>query len=488
MNIPPAFLESLKEASETILEKTEGIIKILSHHDADGLAAAAIMGRAICRAEGRPHIRIVQQLERAAIDELETDNSALIIFLDFGSGQLEALSRLTHKKLVICDHHPPVPPSTRAAPEGIIHVNPHLFGVDGTTEISGSGVTYLVAREMAPSNTKMADIALVGALGDRQDRGTKSSVVGLNRTILDWGIQEEILEESLDLRFFGRETRPIHVCIEYTTDPFIPGLTGNREKCLKFLEDAGIEPKEGEKWRTLLDLSQEERTILVTNLVVHMLEYGMDTIQAEQIVGTVYSLLKEQPNSPLRDAREYAALLNACGRIHHPGLGVAVAMHDRSENFRLAVNTAKEYRRKLAVAIGYLLENPRMIREDKKSFRYFIGNEIIDHTIVGTIASIAISSRIVPNEKPLFGLAETGEGTIKVSARGTHELVKKGLDLGAVLRDVVALEPITGEAGGHDIAGGARIPQGKEETFLNRLETALLRQIESEVKETKEDA
>ncbi|NIO37300.1 hypothetical protein GTO27_06295 [Candidatus Bathyarchaeota archaeon] len=308
----------------------------------------------------------------------------------------------------------------------------------------------------------------------------KNSVVGLNRTILEWGIQEEVLKEALDLRFFGRETRPLHVAIEYTTDPFIPGLTGNREKCLKFLVEAGIEPKEGENWRTLLDLSQEERKILVTNLVVHMVEHGLDTTQAEQIVGTIYTLPKERANTPLHDAREFAALLNSCGKMCCPGLGVAVAMSDRSENLRLAVEFANEYRKKLATAISYFLEYPQRIRDDKQSFRYFRGNEVIDHLIVGTVTSIALISRIVPNEKPLVGLAETGEGTIKISARGTRELVENGLDLGTVLRSVLEDGSITGEAGGHDIAAGALIPQRTEEIFLNLLESTLLLQIGSE--------
>ena len=484
MDIPPDFLKVIKDTAETIQEKMEGIIKILAHHDADGLSAAAIMGRALCSAGGRPHIQIMRQLEPGVIDVLETDKANILIFLDIGSGQLEALSRLTRKELVVCDHHPPV----GGAADGIIHVNPHLFGVDGSTEISGSGATYLIVREIDLSNTKMADIALVGALGDRQDLGAKNSMVGLNRTILNWGLQEGVLEESQDLRFFGRETRPIHVAIEYTTDPFIPGLTGNREKCLKFLIEAGIESKEGEKWRTLSDLSQEERKILVTNLVVHMLEHGMDTAQAEQIVGTVYTLAKERPNTPLRDAREYAALLNACGRMQQPGLGVAVAISDRSENFRLACEVATEYRRKLTTAISYLLENPKRIQEDKQSFRYYRGNEVIDHQIVGTITSIAISSRMVLNEKPLVGLAETSEGKIKISARGSRKLVENGLDLGLILRNIVMGEPITGEAGGHDIAAGALIPKGTEEIFLNQLEIALLQQIRSEEEGTMEDA
>jgi len=477
-NIPSELLDSIKDAAKIILEETTSTIKILSHHDADGMAAAAIMGTALCNAKSRPHIRIIHQLELSMVKKLETDNSATLIFLDFGSTQLEAISKLPQKNLIICDHHPPVALPSSASSENIIHVNPHLAGVDGTTEISASGVAYLVARAMSPINTKMADIALVGALGDRQDRGPKHTVLGLNQTILKWGIQEGVLEETQDLRFFGRETRPIPSSIEYTTDPFLPGLTGNFEKCKRFLDNSGIETRENGEWRKLSDLTQEERKILVTNLVVRMLEHGMDTTQAEQIVGTVYTLLRERSSSPLRDMREYAALLDACGKMRQPGLGVAVAMYDRSESFQLANNLANEYRRKLASAIGYLLDNPQRIQEDRQSFRYIRGNNILGASMMGTITSIAIINRIIPDDKPLVGLSEIDDRTIKVSARGTLELVERGLDLGAALRDIVASEKMTGEAGGHNVAAGARIPKGKETIFLDKLEIALLQQVE----------
>lgn len=478
LEIPSEFLEVCKEAADMVLENTDEIIKIISHHDADGIAAAAIIGRALYRAGGHPHIRIIRQLNRSVIEELATDNSPFLVFLDFGSSQLDLLSKLD-KQIMICDHHPPVSQIPTTSLKGkISHVNPHLFGINGTTEICAAGVSYLVAREMESSNSMMADIALVGAIGDRQDQGPKNSMLGLNRVILQSGIQEGLINESVDLRFFGRETRPIHACIEYTIDPYIPGLTGNRVKCLRYLENIGINPRDGDKWRTMPDLSQEERKILVSNLIVHMLEYGMSANQAEQIVGSVYTLLKEVKSSNLRDAREYAAIIDACGRMNSSGLGVAVAMNDRTDNFQLAINVASMYHQKLTSAISYLLENPNRIRDDKTSFRYFIESKIIDHSILSPITSIVTSNHIIPNEKPFVGLAATGQGMIKVSARGTSLLVNQGLDLGAALRAVVADESISGEAGGHNIAAGAVFPQGHEALFLDQLDTTLRKQME----------
>ena len=108
----------------------------------------------------------------------------------------------------------------------------------------------------------------------------------------------------------------------------------------------------------------------------------------------------------------------------------------------------------------------------------FIESKIIDHSILSPITSIVTSNHIIPNEKPFVGLAATGKGMIKVSARGTSLLVNQGLDLGAALRVVVADESISGEAGGHNIAAGAIFPQGHEVLFIDKLDTTLRKQME----------
>ena len=46
-----------------------------------------------------------------------------------------------------------------------VQVNPHLFGIDGATDVSGSGVAYFAAKAVNPANVDLAPIALVGALG-----------------------------------------------------------------------------------------------------------------------------------------------------------------------------------------------------------------------------------------------------------------------------------------------------------------------------------
>ena len=64
------FLDSASQAAKTILEtvKENGVIHVFSHLDADGLAAAGIIGRALFRLDARFRIRITQWINDKAIE------------------------------------------------------------------------------------------------------------------------------------------------------------------------------------------------------------------------------------------------------------------------------------------------------------------------------------------------------------------------------------------------------------------------------------
>jgi len=81
------------------------------------------------------------------------------------------------------------------------------------------------------------------------------------------------------------------------------------------------------------------------------------------------------------------------------------------------------------------------------------------------------------NNLPLIGFADTENGNVKVSARGTQELIEKGLNLSIALKK--AAGAMGGVGGGHDIAAGATIPKGKEEEFLELLEKEIKNQLSS---------
>ena len=154
------------------LDKDERVL-IVTHHDADGITAGAIVSSVL----GRMHIlhdtKIVPQLDEGNIKEIRgaLDEVGLVWFTDIGSG---ALSQITGIDCVITDHHildqrfleqlgiqqPSVGDmgledwehayenALEKIGDKMVMVNPHVVGESGDNYISGAGVTYLVAKAL----------------------------------------------------------------------------------------------------------------------------------------------------------------------------------------------------------------------------------------------------------------------------------------------------------------------------------------------------
>lgn len=455
------FFNVASQAAKTILETVnkDGFVHVFSHLDADGVAAAGIIGKALFRLDARFRIRITQWIDEKIVGEIISDKPDLVVFTDFGSGYLDILNEnVPDFKIVILDHHQVSGKETAS----FVHVNPHLFGVDGAKDVSGSGVAYFVAKAIDKINVDLSPVAVVGALGDLQDKYDQRKLGGLNEKIVEDAVSAELLTVEKDLIFFGRETRPIHRTLALTTNPFIPGISGEEDKSLAFLASLDIKPKHGDKWRALRDLSEGEKKKLCSALAEYLLSKGL-RYEVSNLIGHVYTLNREEAWTPLRDAREFAVLLNATGRMNRPSLGVSICMGDRSTALEEAEKVLNEYRRTINKYLGWVMEKPERMKESENIY-VVCGEDFIDDKIIGAVSSILSTS--LPNpEKPLIAYAEVREeGLAKVSARTIDTVAYKGVNLGEVMQ--VAAEKCQGNGGGHNVAAGAQVPLDKIEDFL----------------------
>ena len=470
------FLESAAEASKIILETVhkDGFIHVFSHLDADGVAAAGVMGKTLFRLDAKFRIRITQQLDEKIICEIVADKPELIILTDFGSGYLEMLNeKISAFKVLILDHHQV---NGATSNTNFFQVNPHMFGIDGASDISGSGVAYFVAKAVNAANVDLAPMALVGALGDMQDKYDQRKMCGPNEIIVDDAVAAGLLKVEKDLTFFGRETRPLYKMLATTTNPFIPGLSGEEDKALAFLDSLGILLKKGDKPRALCDLTDDERKRLCSALADHLLSKGLH-MEVENLIGDIYVLTKEEPNTALRDAREFAVVLNSAGRMDRPSLGIAIGMGDRKAALEEANRILEDYRRSISKYLGWIAEKPERMRELQNIYVIY-GEDFINEKIIGTVSSIIVSG-LVNNEKPLVAFANVEKEQIaKFSARTTEAAIRKGVNLGEIMQ--LASETYGGKGGGHNIAAGAQVPLNKIEAFLKTVDELAGRQLRGE--------
>ena len=460
-----------KQASEKaslIREKaSDDTILLASHFDADGISAGSIMLSAVNRLGSVPHLRIIDSVNERILDQIEAIESDLVIFTDIGSGYLEIISKiLRNRDIVVADHHQPL----GEPGSNLHHFNTHILGFDGSEEISGAGTAYLLAKALDSRNTDLSAMAIVGALGDQQDKGPERRFKGLNADILKDAVESKVIEVTKDLIFFGRQTRPIHRAIASTTDPFLPGLSGEEDRCLALLDAAGIPTKVDDRWRTISDLSLEEKSRIVDKIIEHTISSKFPGEIVLNLIGSVYTLTREEPGTSLRDAREFATLLNSCGRMNRAGLGIAIGIGDRGESYQQAQQLYSEYKTQLSKYMNWVATAPNATRTGKNVV-IVNGKGIIDESMTGAVSSLISSSKLFGESKVTIVTTLTRSGEAKVSTRATEQLVQKGVNLGKILQN---LSPkYGGVGGGHAIAAGATIQSSELDGLLGDLEKSL---------------
>lgn len=451
-----------RKCADTIHENSE--VKVVSHIDADGITSAAIICKALERAGIENSVSFVKQLDENTIFKLADQDPELVIFTDLGSGMLEPIIR-SGLNVVISDHHRP-----RGDTENLIkhHLNPHLFGANGSTDISGSGTTYLLANELG-DNHDLAGLAIVGAIGDMQNR-RNGHLISLNREILEEGVSKGVLSFEKDIMLFGKQTRPVFKLLQFASDPYLPGLTADEDACIEFLHRIGLRFGDDDRCRRWIDLEQKEKQKIVSALLQHGLSSGQESCKLERLIGEVYILLNEREGTEMRDATEYSTLLNATGRYDNAEIGMAVCMGDRGEAYEKARKLLADHRSNLVNGLSFVREKGIT---KLNNLQYFDAGSNIKETIIGIVAGMS-TSVIADRNYPIVAFADA-EGGVKVSARGTQDLVRKGLNLSEALAFVSA--EVGGAGGGHDIAAGATIPQNSKDEFIRRLDSIIGAQI-----------
>ena len=454
------FLEKAGEVSERLrkLIDEDKPFLILCHNDADGLSSGAIASVMLLRENARFVTRSVKSIEGVLESLKELPEEYAVILTDIGSGYLDELSSLGRKEpIIILDHHEPL----GSASENVIQLNPHDYGINGADEISGAGVTYLAAKALNEENVRLSPVAVIGALGDLQDRADGRRLHGLNELIVGDAVENGLMKVEEDLLFYGRSYKPLHVALASTTNPFIVGISGNEAHAYSLLTSIGIKVKEDDRWRVLSELSEDEKKALYNGIMKYLASLGLPPSIAKELIGKVYELVREEPWTYLRDAREFASLLNACGKTGNEWLGIAIAMGSRGGLLDEAQRVLEEYRRKMAEAMEYAMKEES--RQELNSVLVIDGGNIIDDRLISSVASMLASTGVQGEDKVLVALTQS-EDSIKVSARAPKKLVDAGLNLGKVLSKAAQL--VGGRGGGHDVAAGANIPKTKKALFL----------------------
>ena len=429
-------------------------IRVVSHLDADGICSAALILNALKRENYKYSLSIVRQLSEDILSDLKNEDYNYFIFTDLGSGQYDLIKKyLGTKNIMILDHHSFNLDIMKTIPKNIIMLNPHLCDIDGSSDISGSGVVYLFTVALNKNNKNMAHLAIIGAIGDIQEN---NGFTGLNKEILEDAISNNKIKVEQSLKWFGIETKPLYKLLLYGSGIDIPGLTGSESNVIQFLKNLKIEPKIGNKWLRYDDLSDDKKKKLTSAIVMKR----SNKERPENILGKRYLLVDEQSGTPFKDAKEFSTLLNACGRMNKASYGIGACLNNK-ESKRKALNTLSKYRHEIVTALRWYENSPDAIKGEN----YLILNakDKVLSTVIGTLASIISKNNNLKEGTLILSLAREPKGITKVSLRMVGDNPK--VDLRDAINSIIE-QTNSGESGGHKNAAGAIIKTENEDSFI----------------------
>ena len=453
------FCDDVKAAAEQIAAAPE--VTIISHIDADGISCEAILSQAVSRMEIPVRSIFVRQLEPLTMPQVPADPS-LKIFSDLGAGQQNLMldRGFSEKEILIIDHHVSQPV------DGCSYTQVNCLPY-GFTRMSAAGVSYLVGKELDSANTDLAMLAVIGNVGDMMAR-EKCGLVGPARDIIveDGARHGSVEVRKKDLNCYGTATRPLHLSLAYNDDPFVKGISNNPEGARQFLKRLGIRQQAPDgRWYVWEEVPIEDKRTIISALAEQLIANGE---KVDRLLAETYGFPLETPRTPLRNAQEYATVLNACGRWSKPQVGSAILRGDRGTAYRDAEHMLNNHRAILRDLLQFIIDTGVKRLENLQWLH--VGGRYPD-TIVGIGAGMALSK--LDSTKPILIMCEVPEdrNLTKVSMRTNERVVEQGIDLQQALANASA--EYGGGGGGHKIAAGAYIPKTAEEEFVQRVNRIL---------------
>ena len=438
---------------------------ILSDSETDGVTSASIIAKAIQKKNGKPVIRVVNWLDYRLLQEIKKSGYSWIIFCNLGAGMVSKIESIFNDQWIIIDRH--FISKEESVNKNVLNIN--QFSLNEDIEDSTSTISHVLASKIDSSNTDSSWMAVMASLSAGLDQGEGRSLTGINKVVLDEALNSNLMKCSVELLFFGRETKPIHEAISSTIEPYIPNLTGNNDATIAILRSIGINYKNsGSQWKTLSDLSEEQNKELVELLIPYVSASENAEEVLGEIIGNVYTLNKEEEYSPLRDAREFAILIESCIKTGKYGIAIAICLGDRDKMLLDAEELMEKYKRNINKCLISILNDEDIIIETTKSFIINV-DVLVKEKLMSKISSILSKVKRFEN-KVIILKSSTADGEVIIHVVSNIKQ-KSTANIGEIMFEC---SNQTGGIGiGSKFAGKAKIPLSKSEEFIKLINVKL---------------
>src|SRR3989339_794082 len=334
--------EDIKKNALKFLEiSKDKEILIISHFDTDGISSATIIIKSLKKLDKKFSVKIIKSLDEQFIRELPKDK--IIIFLDLASGSLHHIKNSNLKNVFIIDHHE----ISEEIPGEINIINPEL---NNKEKISASVLTYLFCKELDQSNKEYAKIAILGMIGD----SLENKINELKDKISNNGDIQKIRGPLI-----YPSTRPLNRTLEYSSNPYLPGITGNIKEVLELLREieTAIQTCKG---TAQAKKKAEAIHVRYKQLILKGIKYAKN---AEKIIGKGFVIINAKEEIKDTMAGTITSILSH-SRLYEEGTIITILAH---------------YEDKIKISCRVVGKNGRNVREILNNIITIIGGEIGGH-------------------------------------------------------------------------------------------------------------
>ncbi len=439
------LFERLEKSKELLLKKLDSsyFFEIYTHKDVDGLTSGALILKLLSDFDAEFRLSISDFVGEDLIERIKQDQNTkkFYVILDMGSNISKKMYEVVKDNFIIIDHH--------KLPDmyynGYHHINPFIEGIDGDKEATACVLTYFFINKFR-DYTDLAYIPIISVKGDRQE------FVGLNKEVLDIAIKKDLVYEKVDLKIYGRFSKPLYKALAYSTNFYIDNLSGNETAVIELLNYLNI-PLQNDKgeWIKLEDLNDEQKKKLIDELAIR-------GVKSEDIIGKVVLLKKDYYT---KDFDELSTIINACIRQKYYDIGIRVAFLDKDVE-KIIDEVITLYQKTIINIMKKLYDNWTKYTIEKDKILIINFKDHIDPDILSVIVSLVAAKS---KKDVVIGMCLKNEnGDIKISARSNNEKI----DVGEMLKKVSKTRG--GEGGGHKRGAGETIPEGKEKEFIESID------------------
>ncbi|MHA1865920.1 MAG: hypothetical protein ACTSVB_09445 [Candidatus Heimdallarchaeaceae archaeon] len=396
---------NLKNATKefsSLIQDTLGTHLILTNPTIDGLCASSILFELLTNKENGIQVSFRKSLRNLQkIKERKYDNIWLLNY-KITKEHIEELKK-SNKTIFIINYKmdKEVFAMFNGKKEDRIHILSSVSLKMNERFLSSSGLLYFVAKAYEKEYYKYGVQALLGALSEGQIEISSQEFIGFNRFILNELIDANVLSLVHGTRIRGRETKPIHLALMHSIDPYFPGLTGNEGACTSFLSRIGITMKDqNNEWRKISDLTKQEMQTLNDALISLIVSEGKNTDDINKLIGPIYVLKNEQKESYTKNLDEFLLLIEGAVNLELYGLVFAVLLGNRTFQYNQIIYEIDNYYGESSQIIGEI-ENNQITLENKKYFLVVEGlSSLNNHNVLKKLCQ---SGKFDLN-KPIFFL------------------------------------------------------------------------------------